>query len=294
MKLITFIYENVTRIGAVVDGGVVDSLDDADMPSSMIDFLEAGDGALTAMQRLIDRGGARLSLDRVKLCAPVPKPGKYLCIGLNYADHIEETGREKTEYPTFFTKQSACVIAHGDAVHRPKVSDKLDYEGELAFVIGKRCRHVPVEHALEVIAGYTVANDVSVRDWQVRSPNWTLGKSFDTHGPLGPWLVTADDVPDPQNLTIKTWVDNDLRQQSNTRYMLYSCRDIVAYLSQAMTLEPGDVIATGTPAGVGVKMKPRGYLKPGQIVRVEIEGVGTLTNPVVEEPDAWIKPRVEG
>ena len=217
--------------------------------------------------------------------APVPRPGKYLAISLNYADHIEETGLDKPEYPSFFTKQGTCVIGHGDAIHRPKVSDKLDYEGELAFVIGRRCRHVPVDKAHQVIAGFTIANDVSVRDWQFRSPTFTLGKSFDTHGPLGPWLVTSDEISDPHNLDLKTWIDDELRQNSNTRQMIFNCYEMIAYLSQAMTLEPGDVIATGTPAGVGVKMKPRGYMLPGQTARIEIEGIGTLVNPVIEEPD---------
>jgi 2-keto-4-pentenoate hydratase/2-oxohepta-3-ene-1,7-dioic acid hydratase in catechol pathway len=250
----------------------------------MIGFLNAGEAAMTAMQQLIASGKHRLALEDVKLQAPIPRPGKYLAISLNYADHIEETGRDRPEYPSFFTKQSTCVIAHGDAIHRPKVSDKLDYEGELAFVIGTRCRHVPVAEADKVIAGFTVANDVSVRDWQFRSPTFTVGKSFDTCGPLGPWLVTSDEIGDPHNLGIKTWVDGELRQDSNTRHMLFNCYEMVAYLSQAMTLEPGDVISTGTPSGVGVKMQPRGYLKPGQTVSVEIEGIGILSNPVIEEP----------
>ena len=175
------------------------------------------------------------------------------------------------------------MIGNGDAIQRPKISDKIDYEGELAFVIGQRCRHVPLEQAHEMIAGYTIANDVTIRDWQMRSPTWTLGKSFDTCGPLGPWLVTADEIPDPHQLSLKTWVDDELRQSANTSEMLFNCYEMVAYLSQAMTLEPGDVITTGTPAGVGVKMQPRGYLKPGQIVKIEIDGLGSLTNPVIDE-----------
>ena len=151
------------------------------------------------------------------------------------------------------------MIAHDEAIHRPIVSEKVDYEGELAFVIGKRCRHVALEKAHEVIAGNTIANDVSVRDWQIRSPTWMPGKSFNTHSPLGPWLITADEISDPHNLNIKTWIDDELRQNSNTRHMIFNCYEMVAYLSQAMTLEPGDFIATGTPGGVGVKMKPLGY-----------------------------------
>lgn len=285
MKLATFKFHNHVRVGAVVEDRIVDSRGDSAIPESMIELLSAGSAALDAMQQLIDSGEHRLELNQVKLEAPVPRPGKYLGISLNYADHIGETGMEKPEYPTFFSKQSTCIIADGDSIHRPKVSEKLDYEGELAFVIGKRCRHVPIAQAHTVIAGYTIANDVSVRDWQIRSPTWMLGKSFDTHGPLGPWLVTTDEIPDPHNLSIKTWIDGELRQHSNTRHMLFNCYEMIAYLSQAMTLEPGDIIATGTPAGVGVKMKPRGYMKAGQTVRIEIEGIGTLTNPVIEEPD---------
>jgi len=251
----------------------------------MIEFLGAGPKALLAMQELVNSGRACIALNEVKLNAPVPRPGKYLGIALNYADHIAETGRDQPEYPSFFTKQSTCVTGCGDAIHRPKVSDKLDYEGELAFVIGKRCRHVPVNKAHQVIAGFTIANDVSVRDWQMRSPTLMIGKSFDTCGPLGPWIVTPDELPDPHNLTIKTWIDNELRQDGNTRQMIFNCYEMIAYLSQAMTLEPGDVITTGTPGGVGVKMQPRGYMKPGQSARIEIEGIGTLCNPVIEEPD---------
>jgi len=285
MKLVTFTHKNETRTGAIVDNEVVDSKGNNAIPPTMIAFLTAGPDALAAMQRQIDSGGSRIALSAVKLEAPVPRPGKFLAISLNYPDHIAETGKEKPEYPSFFSKQSSCVIGPGDAIFRPKVSDKLDYEGELAFVIGKRCRHVPVDKAAQVIAGFTIANDVSVRDWQIRSPTMMLGKSFDTAGPLGPWLVTRDEIGDPHNLNLKTWVDDELRQHANTGQMIFNCYEMIAYLSQAMTLEPGDVIATGTPSGVGVKMQPRGYMKPGQVVTIEIENIGKLSNPVIEEPD---------
>ena len=288
MKLVTFTHNNQTRVGAVVNNTVIDSLGCSDIPISMIEFLTAGSKALLAMQNLINLGKAIIPLNEVKLNAPVPRPGKYLGISLNYADHIAETGREQPKYPSFFTKQSSCVIGSGDAIHKPKISDKLDYEGELAFVIGKRCRHVPAEMAHQVIAGFTIANDVSIRDWQMHSPTMMIGKSFDTCGPLGPWLVTPDELPDPHNLSIKTWIDNELRQNANTRQMIFNCYEMIAYLSQAMTLEPGDVITTGTPSGVGVKMQPRGYMKPGQTARIEIEGIGTLSNPVIDEPEHTI------
>ena len=285
MKLTTFTHNNETRIGAVIKNEVIDSLGDTELPQNIIGFLSAGKSALAKLQALIDSKNSRIPLSEIKLEAPVPRPGKYFGIGLNYSDHIQETGRDKPEFPIFFNKQTTCVIGPGEAIHRPRVSKKLDYECELAIVIGKHCRHVPKDRAHEVIAGYTIANDVSVRDWQFRSPTWTLGKSFDTHGPLGPWIVTADEIGDPQSLDLKTWIDDDLRQSSNTRHMIFSCAEMIEYLSTVMTLEPGDIIATGTPAGVGVKMTPRGYMKPGQTVKIEIENIGSLVNPVIEEPE---------
>ncbi|GDX84251.1 5-oxopent-3-ene-1,2,5-tricarboxylate decarboxylase [Methylococcaceae bacterium] len=281
MKLATFTYQNQTRIGAVIENQIVDGLGDTSLPSNMIIFLEQGDSALQKMQRLISSEAHRILLADVQLLAPIPRPRKFLGIGLNYADHIDETGLEKPEYPMFFTKQSSCVIGHGMAIEMPIVSEKADYEGELAFVIGKRCKNVSVENAHNVIAGFTIVNDVTVRDWQFRTPTWTIGKSFDTHGPMGPWMVTADEIPNPHALSLKTWVDDDLRQNSNTCYMMFNCYEMIAYLSQAMTLEVGDVITTGTPSGVGVKMKPRGYLKAGQVVKIEIEGIGLLVNSVI-------------
>jgi len=285
MKLVSCIYDARPRIGAVVGDEVVLAGEGA--PNDMIAFLAAGAGALEALQVAVAADGNRVALADVTLQAPVPRPGKFLGIGLNYADHIGETGRERPEHPMFFTKQSTCVIGPGQDIHCPAISEKVDYEGELGIVIGKRCKHVPAEKAHEVIAGYTICNDVTVRDWQQRSPTWTLGKSFDTHGPMGPWIVTADEIADPHNLSLKTWVDDELRQNANTGDMLFNCYEMIAYLSQAMTLEPGDVISTGTPAGVGVKMKPRGYLKPGQTVRIEIEGIGILSNPVMVEPTGF-------
>lgn len=281
MKLATFTYQNQTRLGAVIENHIVDGLVDASLPTDMIEFLEQDDGALQKMQALILSEQNRIPLADVKLLAPIPRPRKFLGIGLNYADHVDETGLEKPEYPMFFTKQSSCVIGQGDAIQIPPVSEKVDYEGELAFVIGKKCKNVSVENAHDMIAGFTIVNDVTVRDWQFRTPTWTIGKSFDTHGPMGPWIVTADEISNPHALNLKTWVDDELRQNSNTCYMMFNCYEMIAYLSQAMTLDVGDVISTGTPSGVGVKMKPRGYLKAGQVVKIEIEGIGTLVNSVL-------------
>jgi 2-keto-4-pentenoate hydratase/2-oxohepta-3-ene-1,7-dioic acid hydratase in catechol pathway len=197
---------------------------------------------------------------------------------------------EAPKVPTFFTKHVTCVVGPGAGVHKPKVSDRVDYEGELAVVIGRRCRHVTAEQAHKAIAGYTIANDVTVRDWQMRAQTMMIGKSFDTHGPLGPWLVTADELGDPHDLGIRTFVNDELRQDGNTRDMIFDCFQQVAHLSQAFTLEPGDVIATGTPAGVGsaVQPFPQGLLEVGDEVRIQIDGIGELRNPIVPEPDGFL------
>jgi 2-keto-4-pentenoate hydratase/2-oxohepta-3-ene-1,7-dioic acid hydratase in catechol pathway len=247
-------------------------------------------------EEVVDRDAPseRHALADVRLLAPV-QPGKFLGIGLNYADHIAESGMEAPEFPVFFNKQVTCVVGPGDDVHLPRVSNLLDYEGELAIVIGARCRHVPAERAHEVIAGYTIANDVSVRDWQLRSPTMTLGKSFDTHGPLGPWIVTPDELGDPHDLRIRTYVNDELRQDGRTADMIFDCYAQVAHLSQAFTLEPGDVIATGTPAGIGAVRRPfpSGLLAVGDVVRVEIDGIGELRNAVVAEPDGYLADAAE-
>jgi 2-keto-4-pentenoate hydratase/2-oxohepta-3-ene-1,7-dioic acid hydratase in catechol pathway len=241
--------------------------------------------------RALARHAPEHPLHDVRLLAPA-RPRKFLAIGLNYADHIEESGQEVTQYPVFFNKQVTCVVGPDDDVHMPRVSNLLDYEGELAVVIGTRCRHVPEDRAHEVIAGYTITNDVSVRDWQLRTPTWTMGKSFDTHGPLGPWLVTADELGDPHDLALRTFVNDECRQHVNTGAMIFNCFQQVAHLSEAFTLEPGDVIATGTPAGIGAARQPfpEGLLKIGDLVRIEIDGIGVLSNTIVEEPDGYLAP----
>lgn len=282
MKLIAFTHNNKRQIGAVDDEYVIPV--DEQGPDNLVEYFTADDATKRRLEDRISSAKHRVALEDIKLQAPIPRPPKFFGVGLNYADHIEETGAERPEYPTIFNKQSTCVIGPGAAIHRPRVSEKLDYEGEFGIVIGKRCRHVPRERATEVIAGYTICNDVSVRDWQARSHTWTLGKSFDTHGPIGPWIVTPDEITDPHHLDIKTWVNEELRQSSNTRHLIFDCDYLIEYLSTVMTLEPGDIIATGTSSGVGVKMKPRGYMKAGDVVRIEIEKIGVLENPVIEEP----------
>jgi 2-keto-4-pentenoate hydratase/2-oxohepta-3-ene-1,7-dioic acid hydratase in catechol pathway len=176
------------------------------------------------------------------------------------------------------------VIGPGDAIEIPPVSDQVDYEGELAVVIGRRCRHVTAQEAASVVAGYTIMNDVTVRDWQWRTPTWTLGKSFDTHGPMGPWIVTSEEIEDPHRLGLRTWINDDLRQDTSTDDMIFSCWEQVEYLSTVFTLEPGDILSTGTPAGVGMSFDPPRWLVAGDVVRIEVERIGTLENPVVVDP----------
>ncbi len=280
MKLATFSHDGKAAIGRVEDDTIID-LSKTGLPGEMSVLLAAGRPAL---QQAASADGQRLGLSQVELLAPVLRPPKILAIGLNYRDHIEETGLDTPEFPMFFNKQSTSANGPYAPWHMPKVSDKLDYEGELGFVIGQRCRHVPREKAHEVIAGYCVCNDGSVRDWQMRSQTFTLGKSFDTHCPFGPYIVTPDEVGDPHALDLKTWVNGELRQDSNTRHLVFDCFDQIATLTQAFTLEPGDLILTGTPSGVGIGFKPKKFLRVGDKVRIEIENIGYIENEVIAEP----------
>lgn len=289
MRLCRFQEGAEERLGLVEGERVVDlSAVAPELPAEPAAALAAGGGVDGLALIAADAGDPR-PLEEVRLLSPA-RPRKYMGIALNYSDHIAETGMEAPKVPTFFTKQSTCVVGPGADVHKPKVSDRVDYEGELAVVIGQRCRHVPVERAHEVIAGYTIANDLTVRDWQMRAMTMTIGKSFDTHGPLGPWLVTPDELGDPHELSIRTYVNDELRQDGNTRDMIFNCFQQISHLSEAFTLEPGDTIATGTPAGVGsaVQPFPEGLLKAGDEIRIQIEGIGELRNTMVPEPDGFI------
>lgn len=290
MRLVRFAAPQGPALG-VVDGEEVINLSATVLPAEPAAALaEAGHDRLDEMAA----NAPRLPLAETRLLAPAV-PRKYLAIALNYADHIAEMGMEPPEVPTFFNKQVSCVVGPGAHVHMPKVSTFLDYEAELALVIGKRCRHVPVERAHEVIAGYTCANDVSVRDWQGQAKTMTIGKSFDTHGPLGPWLVTPEEVGDPQDLRVRCYVEGELRQDASTAEMVFDCFQQVSHLSEAFTLEPGDVIATGTPAGVGLGRKPvrENLLHVGETVRVEIERIGELVNTIVPEPEGYLAPAAD-
>jgi len=287
VRLSRFATKNGPALG-IVSGEEVADLSAAVLPAEPAQAL--GEVGQAELERLA-ADAPRLALAEVELLAPAA-PRKYLAIALNYRDHIAEMGMEAPEVPVFFNKQISCVVGAGAEIHMPKVSTFLDYEAELAVVIGKRCRHVPVESAPDVIAGYTCANDVSVRDWQGKAQTMTIGKSFDTHGPLGPWLVTGDELGDPHDLAIRCYVEDELRQDARTSEMVFDCFDQVSHLSEAFTLEPGDVIATGTPAGVGLGRQPvrDNLLHVGETVRVEIEAIGELANTVVAEPDGYLAP----
>ncbi len=287
MRLCRFATADGPALG-VVEGDEILDLSASDAPPEPAVAL--GELGREGLERLTT-DVPRLPLAEVELLAPAV-PRKYLAIALNYADHVAELGMEAPEVPFFFNKQVSCVVGPGAEVHMPKVSTLLDYEAELALVIGRRCRHVPAERAHEAIAGYTCANDLSVRDWQGRAQTMTIGKSFDTHGPLGPWLVTPDELGDPQDLRIRCFVNGEMRQDASTAEMVFDCFQQVSHLSEAFTLEPGDVIATGTPAGVGIGRKPirENVLHLGDTVRVEIERIGELVNTVVAEPDDYLAP----
>jgi 2-keto-4-pentenoate hydratase/2-oxohepta-3-ene-1,7-dioic acid hydratase in catechol pathway len=285
MKLVTFSTAgNAPAIGLAVDRGVIE-IDRhlVDAPRDMIALIASWSAWRERLGSLAASRTADVAFDAATLLAPVPRPGKLLGIGLNYADHAEESGMERPAEQLWFAKMPTSVTGPFAPVVLPRASTQLDYEAELAFVIGQRCRHVPRERAHEVIFGYCVANDVSVRDWQLRTSQFTIGKSFDTHGPFGPWIVTADEIRNPHALGIRCFVNGEKRQNSNTSQLIFDCYAQVGHLSAAMTLEPGDVILTGTPGGVGIGMKPPQWLRAGDRMKVEIDGIGTIENVVQAE-----------
>jgi 2-keto-4-pentenoate hydratase/2-oxohepta-3-ene-1,7-dioic acid hydratase in catechol pathway len=287
MKLATFTHGGLTRIGVVAGDSIVDLAAAApELPREMTAFLIAGRAAAEKAASAAKNSAHRIALASVKLEAPIARPPEFLAIGLNYSDHVEETKMKRPEFPMFFNKQSSAVTGPFDPIHLPRVSTALDYEGELGFVIGRRCRHVPRARAHEVIAGYVIVNDVSVRDWQRRAPTMTLGKSFDTHAPFGPWIVTPDEVGDPHTLDLKTLVNGEQRQHSNTRNLIFDCYAQVETLSTVFTLLPGTVVSTGTPGGVAAAMNPPKWLRIGDVVRIEIEKLGHLENRVIAEPSS--------
>lgn len=297
MKLITFLLKNnpkSKRIGAIKNDTVID-FSSSDLPKDMINFIKLGSTGLDVANDLIENQKNAHAIDDVILKAPIDKPNKILAVGLNYKKHIDEAKELKDhhsndvqlqdQFPNIFNKQNSSVNDPFGDVHRPNASDWLDYEGELGFIIGKECRHVSYENAKNCIYGYTVVNDFSIRDWQFRGPphTMTMGKSWDTHCPFGPYIVTSDEIDDPHNLTLKTFVNDEERQNTNTNLMIYDCYTLIEYLTTAFTLEPGDLIPTGTPEGSAVTTQ--NWLKPGDKVKVEIEGLGYIENNIIQEPN---------
>lgn len=283
MKLARFRIGGDPRLGLVEGNEVVDLTDGGIAYATMLALIADAQAAPDRIKNAA-RDGARHPLAGVALLAPLERPGKYLAIGMNYAKHLEEAdklGVKRTGHQTWFNKQVTCISGPFDAIE-PGVTEKLDYEVELAAVVGRRTKHVSAAEARTAIFGYTVANDVSARDWQFHTPTFTMGKSFDTHGPIGPWIVTADELTDPHRLRLRSWVNGELRQDSDTGQMIHDLWAQIAYLSTAFTLEPGDLIATGTPEGVGVAMDPQRFLRPGDVVRCEVEGIGAIENKVAE------------
>ena len=283
MKLATFELDGLERIGLVRNDALIDLSQAAPaLPQDMIALIAAWPRVENNV-RALEAMKPHFKLSGVRLKAPVPRPQKILAIGLNYLDHIEESGQQKPERQIWFSKLPNAVNGPYDPIQIPKASTAIDYEAEMVAIIGKRCRHVSKVDAPGVVFGYAAGNDVSVRDWQFHTPQWILGKSFDTHAPFGPWIVTADETGDPHTLGIRCLVNGQMRQNSNTKNLVFNVFDQIALLSQAMTLEPGDAIFTGTPGGVGFAAKPPTFLKPGDIVRVEIDRIGALEAPMVAE-----------
>jgi acylpyruvate hydrolase len=316
MKLVTFAHRGTQRVGLLEGERIIDvnrayiamlaqrgdlrpcAMADALVPAEMIGILEGGEPALAAVREarayvreglaaadqaeVLRRDGVVFTLSEVTLKAPIPRPGKLILLGLNYRDHAEETGQKIPEVPTLFAKYNNSVIGPGAAILIPRATEQIDYEAEFAFVIGRRGHDIARERALDYVAGYTIINDVSARDYQFVTSQWMVGKTFDTHCPMGPALVLKDEIADPHDLDVSLSIAGEVLQKSNTNQLIFKIPETVEYLSQVLTLEPGDVISTGTPSGVGFTRKPPRWLRPGETVRIEIAGLGVLENPVAK------------
>jgi 2-keto-4-pentenoate hydratase/2-oxohepta-3-ene-1,7-dioic acid hydratase in catechol pathway len=285
MRLISYLSDDGPRLAAVRQDGYVDlNRANSEIPAAARAFLAAGPAIVSLAQDALQSGDA-MPADEVRLLPPVPDPQKIICVGLNYADHAAESGAKVGDEPVIFNKFLTALTAHGEPIRLPKVGADVDYEAELVAVIGVGGKNISRQAALDHVAGYACGHDVSARDWQKDKPGgqWLLGKSFDTFAPLGPELVTADEVGDPHALDIQLRLNGEVMQQSNTDQLVFSVDELVSYISQVCTLLPGDLIYTGTPPGVGMARKPPVLLKAGDVVEVEVEELGVLRNPVVEE-----------
>ncbi len=285
MKLCTFQTRSRTAVVGLVIGDQVVAIADhfEAAPGTMIDLIADWDNWQKPLAELAASGVSGTPIEAVTLLAPVPRPGKILGIGLNYADHVEESGMDMPADQLWFAMMNTAANGPYAPVDLPKVSETLDYEAEMVFIVGKRSRHLSPQTAKNAIFGYCVGNDVSVRDWQLRTSQFILGKSFDTHAPFGPWIVTADEIDDPHQLGIRCFVNDEKRQDSGTDQLIFDCYQQIEHLSKVMTLEPGDVIFTGTPGGIGGGFKPPRWLREGDRVRVEIDGLGFIENVVRTE-----------
>jgi 2-keto-4-pentenoate hydratase/2-oxohepta-3-ene-1,7-dioic acid hydratase in catechol pathway len=283
MKLATFSHGGEKLVGLVVEDHLLPLRQADGFPADMRSIIEQWNVLERKASVRLTAGTDRIPLSDVTLHAPVENPRKILAIGLNYKDHIAESGLPTPTEQVWFAKTSNTIVGPFDTVQVPKASSAVDYEVELVAVIGSRVRHVSVTDARKCIFGYCVGNDVSVRDWQFATPQWILGKSFDTHGPMGPFITTAGDIRDPHRLAIRSFLNGELRQSSNTAHLLFNLWEQIAHLTKAMTLEPGDVIFTGTPGGVGWASSPRRVLTEGDVVRCDIEELGAIENRFANE-----------
>jgi 2-keto-4-pentenoate hydratase/2-oxohepta-3-ene-1,7-dioic acid hydratase in catechol pathway len=284
MRFATFELESRPRVGVVqADHTVVDL--SAIGYATLLDLIEGGSEALQKAQAFLNEApsSALFSLADVRLRAPIPKPRKLLCVGLNYRDHAEETGQQIPAVPTMFNKFATAVIGPGDQIVLPKVSKSPDFEAEFAFVIGRGGRHIVADNWRDHVFGYTLVNDVSARDYQRATSQWLMGKTFDTFAPMGPWIVTADEIADPHALDISMTINGEVMQNSNTSNLIFKIPDLISFLSSVFTLEPGDIVSTGTPSGVGAARKPPRFLRAGDETVVKIAQIGELRNPVVAE-----------
>jgi acylpyruvate hydrolase len=255
---------------------------DARFPGTLPELIAQGTDLLRTGRDLLAMRA--IDLEAIRLLPPIPKPPKVICVGLNYDDHLEESGLKKPEYPEIFARFATSLIAHGDPIRRPRESVALDYEAELAVVIGRPGRRIPRAQALDHVAGYSLFNDATIRDFQLRTPQWTMGKNFDGTGAFGPWLVTPDALPAAaRGLRIQGRLNGRVMQDSSTDRLIFSVPPLIELISVAMSLEPGDLIITGTPGGVGAARKPPIFMKPGDVFEVEIDGIGVLRNPVRDE-----------
>jgi 2-keto-4-pentenoate hydratase/2-oxohepta-3-ene-1,7-dioic acid hydratase in catechol pathway len=285
MRIVAFDHQGAPRLG-VVDGEAVIDLAEAapDLPRELAALLRREDGLAAAASAA---NSARREFKGLRLLPPVGNPGKIVCLGLNYVDHAAEGGHAKPTYPSLFLRCTTSLCGHGVPIVRPQCSTALDYEAELVAVVGRRARHVTKAQALEVVAGYSCFNDASVRDYQRKTTQWTIGKNFDATGAFGPWFVTADELPaGATGLAIRSKLNGEVMQDANTRDMLFPVDETIALLTECLTLEPGDLLVMGTPAGVGYARKPPVWMKPGDTIEIEIEGIGTLSNPVRDEAAA--------